>query len=441
MKLHIDNPYNIRMYTPINSGVQMGEDGSWNGKKLYCYMCGHFWTVRSDKPPKTCPRCRSSRYDTPIKREHKCTYCGHVWMLESISDKCPECGHVFSMMSDSRVCHCNQCDHEWIPRTDKTPERCPKCDSHDWNGEKLHQFMCKRCGFVWRNKVDNPKKCPNCFSTKWNETTFKLQCKRCGHKWMSTNPDGSEGVKVCPACKSPKWNETLKTAKCSNCGTIYIYQKKGDQCPNCYERRSGKAVKRYHCEFCHAEWTSLSRNSPICPTCGIPLNMSPTFALEGSVTLWVGESMKLTYTDLYDYGCIYLWQGDYPVASIGLESFLKGARLNVTDFSLRILSVQYETFWRDVADYLSEHRDEYRENIPYFKQRLGLSDLDAEILALHFMGFCPEVIAIRLQKPLKEIRVVFDHIMKAYSDNKIVVNDSIFTEDPISLYDSADKYL
>ena len=57
------------------------------------------------------------------------------------------------------------------------------------------------------------------------------------------------------------------------------------------------------------------------------------------------------------------------------------------------------------------------------------------------MGFCPEAIAIRLQKPLKEIRVVFDHIMKAYSDNKIVVNDSIFTEDPIALYDSADKYL
>lgn len=67
----------------------MNENESWNGRKLYCYMCGHFWTVRNDKPPKTCPRCRSSRYDTPIKREHKCTYCGNVWTLGSITDKCP----------------------------------------------------------------------------------------------------------------------------------------------------------------------------------------------------------------------------------------------------------------------------------------------------------------------------------------------------------------
>ncbi len=119
----------------------MNENESWNGRKLYCYMCGHFWTVRNDKPPKTCSRCRSSRYDTPIKREHKCTYCGNVWTLGSITDKCPECGHAFSMFSDSKVCHCIQCDHEWLPRTDKVPERCSKCDSHNWNDKKLNQFM------------------------------------------------------------------------------------------------------------------------------------------------------------------------------------------------------------------------------------------------------------------------------------------------------------
>lgn len=41
-------------------------------------------------------------------------------------------------------------------------------------------------------------------------------------------------------------------------------------------------------------------------------------------------SVKLTYTDLYDYGCIYLWHDDYPVAAIGLETFLKGTRLTVS---------------------------------------------------------------------------------------------------------------
>ena len=419
----------------------MNENEYWNGRKLYCYMCGHFWTVRNDKPPKTCPRCRSSRYGTPIKRGHKGTHCGNVWMLTSITDKCPRCGHGISKFSDSKVCHCNQCDHEWLPRTDKTPERCPKCDSHNWNDKKLNQFMCRRCGFVWRNKVDNPKKCPNCFSTKWNEMTFKLQCKRCGHKWMSTNPDGSKGIKVCPVCKSPNWNEPPKTLRCSNCGTVYIHQKKWSKCPNCSEKHSGLAVRNYRCEFCQAKWTSLSTNTPICPNCGIPLNLSPNFALEGSATLWIQNAVKLSYTDLYDYGCIYLWHNDYPVAAIGLETFLKGTKLTVSDITNRALSPEFDEFWSGVAGYIYEHRDEYRENIPYFTKRLGLSEEDAEVLALHFMGFCPEVIAIRLQRPIKDIRAVFDRIMKAYSDNGIVVNDSIFTEDPISLYESADKCL
>lgn len=70
-------------------------------------------------------------------------------------------------------------------------------------------------------------------------------------------------------------------------------------------------------------------------------------------------------------------------------------------------------------------------------KRLGLCEEGAEVLALHFMGFCPEVIAIRLQRPIRDIRTVFDRIMKAYSDNGIVVNDSIFTEGPIALYESA----
>lgn len=152
-------------------------------------------------------------------------------------------------------------------------------------------------------------------------------------------------------------------------------------------------------------------------------------------------SVKLTYTDLYDYGCIYLWHDDYPVAAIGLETFLKGTRLTVSDITIRALSIEYDEFWGGVADYIYEHRDEYRENIPYFMKRLGLCEEDAEVLALHFMGFCPEVIAIRLQRPIRDIRTVFDRIMKAYSDNGIVVNDSIFTEDPIALYESADGCL
>ena len=414
----------------------MTEKESWNGRKMYCYMCGHFWTVRNDKRPRTCPRCRSSRYDVPVKREHKCTYCGHVWMLASIDDACPECGHAFSMFSDSRVCHCNQCDHEWLPRTDRVPERCPRCDSRDWNGEKMNQFLCKRCGFVWRNKVDNPKKCPKCFSTKWNDITFKLQCKRCGHKWMTSNPKGSEGIKVCPSCKSPNWNEVPKIKRCSKCGTAYVPQKKNRRCPNCSGKASDSSTEAYHCPFCQTDWTSAPTGTPVCPNCGIPVTRSSHDTLDGSVTLWKEDEFKLSYTDLYDFGCVYLWKGGYPVNAMALEYVLSRNKTNLQTLISRISNPKSDAFWRGVADYMNEHKDDYRENIPYFKMRLGLNEDAAEILALHFIGFCPEAISIRLSRPVKDVRKEFDLIMKAYDDKGIVVNDSIFTEDPISLYES-----
>ena len=47
----------------------------------------------------------------------------------------------------------------------------------------------------------------------------------------------------------------------------------------------------------------------------------------------------------------------------------------------------------------------------------------------------PEAIALRFDRPIDEIRKAFDVIMASYTDNGIVVNDSIFTDDPIALYD------
>ena len=31
------------------------------------------------------------------------------------------------------VCHCQRCDHDWIPREAKRlPLRCPRCKRYDW---------------------------------------------------------------------------------------------------------------------------------------------------------------------------------------------------------------------------------------------------------------------------------------------------------------------
>ena len=56
---------------------------------LYCYSCGHAWYPRDEKLPKRCPRCRSSRWDHPLKKETKCKFCGYEWRLTSINEKCP----------------------------------------------------------------------------------------------------------------------------------------------------------------------------------------------------------------------------------------------------------------------------------------------------------------------------------------------------------------
>ena len=32
--------------------------------------------------------------------------------------------------------HCQQCGHEWWPRTEKRPAACPKCISRKWDQPK-----------------------------------------------------------------------------------------------------------------------------------------------------------------------------------------------------------------------------------------------------------------------------------------------------------------
>jgi len=34
---------------------------------------------------------------------------------------------------------CNRCGHSWIPRIEKEPKNCPKCNSPYWNKERKKQ--------------------------------------------------------------------------------------------------------------------------------------------------------------------------------------------------------------------------------------------------------------------------------------------------------------
>lgn len=38
------------------------------GQRLTCLRCGHEWNTRSERKPVQCPRCKSTRWDTPRRR-------------------------------------------------------------------------------------------------------------------------------------------------------------------------------------------------------------------------------------------------------------------------------------------------------------------------------------------------------------------------------------
>lgn len=88
----------------------------------------------------------------------------------------------------------------------------------------------------------------------------------------------------------------------------------------------------------------------------------------------------------------------------------------------------------ELVDYMYEHRDDYKQYIPYFKKRLNLSDTDSKILSIHFIGMGPEAIAVKFSIPYEKVKESFDRIMNAFADSGIAVDDTVFTENPFDYY-------
>jgi hypothetical protein len=73
---------------------------------------------------------------------------------------------------------------------------------------KLRKVTCKRCGYSWVPRVENPTVCANkkCKSPYWNRKRpkgVKRFCKQCGEFWISF----VEKPKVCTNCTSPNWDK------------------------------------------------------------------------------------------------------------------------------------------------------------------------------------------------------------------------------------------
>lgn len=399
---------------------------------LYCYSCGHAWSSRGEKLPKRCPHCRSSRWDQPVKKETECKFCGHHWRLTSINEKCPACGQLQIIGTKERSLYCNQCDHVWIQRRAQLPKKCPLCRSADWNKPKAHRLVCSRCGHVWKNQSENPQRCPNCQSTLWNVPRPTLQCRRCGHKWTLKGRRRMEDVKICPKCKSAKWNEAPKVFVCSICGKTQLLKanQKLMACPHC---NSHQHVYELNCPFCGYVWNVELMNSSQCPLCKTVVT-DEVSAGSQTLDIWTEGNRVLRYTSSNGFGFIYLWEGLDPVTTIYFHEACRQLAINAEKFIEAINTNTLNETFKKLANSLYEHRDDYKQYIPYFQKRLNLSELDARILAIHFIGMGPEAIALKFKIPYEQIRDSFERIMAAFTDSGIAVDDTVFTENPFDYY-------
>ena len=407
------------------NGAGGGDDVSCRGKRMYCFCCGHRWTTRSMNPPKVCPRCHRSRYDVPTG-EYTCSNCSSSWMPEGIDDICPNCAEPITPYRENDSYECIKCGYQWVSRAGHSPVRCPKCNSRNWDRPEPFHHVCRRCGNVWASRIEAPQRCPSCLSTKWNSTTYKLKCFHCGYRWKLSEGVDPDRVAACPSCRSKSWNEFPKSAGCSSCGRTFIPAGRSRTCPSC----RGWEAEDMRCGFCGTEWISAASGTVVCPGCGYLVNDRS----ERLVTLWEERGYRLNYLFKDSIGCIYLWKGGYPETCVYLEVLLRGIGMSSSRFFELAGCAESRDFWIGLMERMHEHRDRYLKDVLYFCGRLGINREESIVLSLHVLGMSPEAISIREGMPIRGIRRMFTRIQGAFADSGIVVNDSVFTDDPREFY-------
>lgn len=400
----------------------MQDGGDGEHPSAYCYRCGHFWTTRTESPPRRCPRCHSSRWDVPERRVRACRFCGEEFRMGSLEDPCPSCGRRQNEPDSDRGLHCNQCDYDWVRRGDSLPKSCPLCRSAEWNLPKADRLMCHQCGHVWRNQSGHPSKCPGCQSRMWDRPSMAVRCQRCGHAWRMRFPRPDDTASMCPRCKSRRWDEPMVVVTSPSEGDI---QYTG--------ARSRPETSLIVCRGCGRRWYARDGGDASCPGCGLTASYRDRIE-STSMLLWSSGSMSLTYVVENSCGCVYLWDDDYPVACRYIHEVLRQLDSTIGNLMRRVNDGSTGDEFRMLADDMIAHRDDYVQTIDYFRKRLSLGQEDATILALHFTGMGPEAIARRMSREEGEVRLAFDRIMDAYANSGIVVDDTIFTEDPFSHY-------
>lgn len=289
--------------------------------------------------------------------------------------------------------------------------------------------ICHQCGHVWTNRVGVPQKCPRCQSLKWNDPSYRLVCYRCGHTWVSRSNKGSSEIRICPKCKSRKWNEVIGLDVCISCGRRFTRSRNRRFCSKC----SGEDNFEASCTFCGVDWISPEEEWSVCPACGALHNKG---RLPEDRMIWSCGRTVLRFCPLPDVSVLYLWMDYVPVSCCYMHELVSMIGVPEEKIVSSFNDPSYDTMWSIVASTMYNERDDYRRDIAYYVDTFGLSESDAEILALHSTGMAPEALAIHFGTSQEDIRLSFDRIMKAYKDKGIVVDDTIYTENPKSQYRS-----
>ncbi|MBR2255041.1 MAG: hypothetical protein IJ856_04405 [Candidatus Methanomethylophilaceae archaeon] len=256
-----------------------------------------------------------------------------------------------------------------------------------------------------------------------------MKCFRCGYKWVLSEGALPDTVSSCPSCRSRKWDELPRTESCRACGRYFVPSGRGRTCPACLAE-PGSTERR--CGLCGMEWVSRGMADRVCPGCGLVVCQDD--ASERLVPLWDDGTYRLCYLFKDAIGCVYLWEGRYPVCCEYMDKLIGRIGVRFETFLGRAGQRTYDGFWENVVNGMLERKDDYKGDIQFLTERLKITSFQAEVLALHISGMGPEVLSIRLGVSLKDIRKDFTIIQSAFDNSGILVNDSVYTDDPLSLY-------
>lgn len=171
----------------------------------------------------------------------------------------------------------------------------------------------------------------------------------------------------------------------------------------------------------------------ICPKCGSKAELKNNLNIS-SMTIWTDGKRALKYIVEKGFGYVYLMHDHKPVATVYFHRMCSNMGINADQFINAVNDGSMEQTWKELADLMFLNRNEYKKRIRYFMKRLSLNETDAEYLAIHFTGMGPTSIAIKFGVPYGEVIASFDRIMAAFADSGIVVDDTVYTEDPFFYY-------